>query len=89
MILGRSINGNAEFHWQDLAACIGMAQPRVNGKVVDYFFDTYEEQPESRDATVALCRSCPVRENCLIEGLEKKVTGVWGGEYLEDGTIKK
>ncbi len=93
MILARSIEGDAKFVWQDLAACIGMAektQVSEDGveKVTDYFFDTYEQEEESRDAVKALCHSCPVRTNCLIYGLEKKASGVWGGEYLEDGTIK-
>lgn len=89
MILRHVVSGDANFHWQDLAACRGMAEKRKpNGEVVDYFFDTYETDEESRDAVKALCASCPVRQNCLIYGLENKLSGVWGGEYLEDGTIK-
>ena len=93
MILGRSIDGDRTFVWQDLAACIGMAEPREVSedgveKVTDYFFDTYEQDEDSRDATKALCQSCDVKSNCLIYGLKNKQSGVWGGEYLEDGTIK-
>jgi Transcription factor WhiB len=93
MILSRVIAGDAEFRWQDLAACTGMAEPRTvtaDGveTVTDYFFDTYENDPGSREPTKALCMSCPVRQNCLIFALENKFSGLWGGEYLEDGTIK-
>ena len=66
-----------------------MAEPRrEDGTVIDYFFDTYEDEPEGRVSTEALCASCPVQQNCLIYGLTNKCTGVWGGKYLEDGTIK-
>ena len=55
--------------WQDSAACIG-ADPAI-------FF------PESGDPVgpaKALCRACPVREQCLAVALERgEVHGVWGG----------
>jgi len=92
VILARSISGDATFVWQDLAACIGMAEPREISEdgvetVIDYFFDTFEQDPECRDAVRALCHSCDVRPNCLIYALENKLSGVWGGEVLQDGAI--
>lgn len=89
MILGRVVEGDAQFEWQDLSACQGMAEKRrSDGTVVDYFFDTYEDIPESREAVEALCASCPVQQNCLIYGVTNRLSGVWGGKYLEDGAIK-
>lgn len=55
--------------WQDSAACIGA--------------DTAIFFPESGDPVgpaKALCRACPVREQCLADALERgEVHGVWGG----------
>ena len=55
--------------WQDSAACIGA--------------DTAIFFPESGDpvgSAKALCRACPVREQCLADALERgEVHGVWGG----------
>ena len=55
--------------WQDSAACTGI-DPAI-------FF------PESGDPVgpaKALCRACPVREQCLADALERgEVHGVWGG----------
>lgn len=88
MILSQSINGDREFRWQSLAACQGMAMPQNDRLAVeDFFYDTYEREPEARDATKEICRRCPVKENCLRAGIENKETGVWGGVYLKDGDI--
>lgn len=55
--------------WQDSAACIGA--------------DTAIFFPESGDPVgpaKAICRACPVREQCLADALERgEVHGVWGG----------
>lgn len=90
MILSRSIAGDADFQWQDLAACKGMAQKRRPGETeaVDFFFDTFETDPGVRDGVRELCASCPVRQNCLEYGITNRLSGVWGGEYLVDGQIQ-
>ncbi len=55
--------------WQDSAACIGA--------------DTAIFFPESGDPVgpaKAICRACPVREQCLTDALNRGEThGVWGG----------
>lgn len=96
MILSQSIAGDRDFEWRDLAACQGMAQPRdknpdtnPDGKATDLFFDTYEEDEESRFYTEAVCASCPVRENCLMEALDKRYSGLWGGVWLDNGRISE
>jgi hypothetical protein len=35
-----------------------------------------------------VCASCPVRGECLANGIAMEASGVWGGEYLELGVIK-
>lgn len=60
--------------WQDSAACIGA--------------DTAIFFPESGDPVgpaKALCRACPVREQCLADALERgEVHGVWGGLSVKE-----
>jgi len=35
-----------------------------------------------------LCASCPIRETCLSEALERgEPHGVWGGQILIDGAV--
>ena len=65
--------------WRDAAACRGMD--------TDRFFDTYENEPSSRAATDAVCRSCPVIRACHSWWRAYKETGVWGGIYLTEGEI--
>lgn len=72
--------------WQEYALCVGMAQKRKpNGDAEDYFFDTYEKSASTREQVRELCSACPVRVACSYEGKSKKLSGVWGGEYLENG----
>lgn len=60
--------------WQDSAACIGA--------------DTAIFFPESGDhvgPAKAICRACPVREQCLADALERgEVHGVWGGLSVKE-----
>lgn len=54
--------------WRSRAACIGRAKlffPRHGGNF---------------DAAKAICRSCPVRQDCLDEALRLNIEwGIWGG----------
>lgn len=74
-------------NWREYSLCTGMAQPRdkESGKVIDYFFDTYESDSATRTQINNLCSVCPVRKACLFEGMDLKADGVWGGEWLENG----
>ena len=63
-----------DFVWQDLAACDGMER--------NLFFDDYENDEIIAKQVDELCAGCPVRDMCLLYGLEHKETGVWGGIYL-------
>lgn len=68
-------------HWKDEAACLGME--------TNDFFDNYEDQPEIRAEIDSICKSCPVRKICFANGISVKNTGVWGGVYLEQGSISR
>lgn len=51
----------------------------------DLFF---AEAPAEVEAAKAICRDCPVREQCLADALERSEPwGVWGGELLVSGEI--
>lgn len=67
--------------WKDDAACLG--------EEVNDFFDTYEEDPDSREMIDQICRECPVRKICFAAGISGKEWGVWGGIYLENGDISR
>lgn len=56
---------------------------------VNLFFDIYEEDISKRHAIDALCAQCPVRKTCFAVGVSNKEWGVWGGVYLENGSISR
>lgn len=75
-------------NWQEFALCAGTAQPRnKKGEVVDWFFDTYEKDAETRRQVRELCNSCPVQKACRYTGEKDKMVGVWGGVWLENGVL--
>lgn len=68
-------------YWQSLAACSGLdaelfyAAPRERGQT---------QQRRERQAK-AICRTCPVREQCLQYALGRaEPHGVWGGLSPEE-----
>ncbi|WP_046470332.1 WhiB family transcriptional regulator [Allosalinactinospora lopnorensis] len=51
----------------------------------DLFF---AEAPADVEAAKAVCRQCPVREQCLADALERREPwGVWGGELFVSGKV--
>lgn len=54
--------------WRDDASCRGMGP--------DLFFSDHRV---ARDAAARVCESCPVRVECLDEGLSRNEVGMWGG----------
>ncbi|WP_017541811.1 MULTISPECIES: WhiB family transcriptional regulator [Nocardiopsis] len=51
----------------------------------DLFF---AESPADVEAAKAVCRTCPFREQCLADALERREPwGVWGGELLVAGKV--
>ena len=67
--------------WKDKAPCLNRDQ--------NDFFDTYEEQVETRQEIDKFCMSCPLIKTCFAVGISGKEWGVWGGVYLVDGEISK
>lgn len=66
--------------WATYAACIGKPQ--------EWFFYKQENSVSIQKAK-AVCKDCPVREDCLTEGLIARINGymvdgVWGGATLEE-----
>lgn len=67
--------------WKDSAAC----------KDYDHnlFFEKYEDNETLRPAIEKLCGGCPVQRECFAVGVSQKEYGVWGGIYLENGSISR
>ena len=70
-----------DFNWWHLAICSGMD--------VNLFYEKYEA-----DATIAksiddACMSCPVSKLCYETGIDNNEYGIWGGVYLNSGSIDK
>lgn len=49
----------------------------------------FSEDWQDIERAKGLCQVCPVREACLDGGVERRETGVWGGELLERGQLSK
>jgi hypothetical protein len=67
--------------WKDDAKCLEYD--------TNLFFEKYEDDETLRPAIDALCSSCPVRKNCFAVGISQKEWGIWGGVYLENGSISR
>ena len=51
----------------------------------ELFFDT---RGRTLDVAKELCATCPVREECLSQALQRgEPHGVWGGQILVDGAV--
>lgn len=76
--------------WRDLALCKRMIPVRdKDGKVVDLFFEAYEEDEELAKAMDDTCLRCPVLKDCLLEGNDNKDYGLRGAIYLNNGKPDK
>jgi hypothetical protein len=67
--------------WKDDAACLGLD--------TNLFFDKYEEDPLIREAVDSICSGCPVAKQCFAVGISGKEWGVWGGIFLDTGSISR
>jgi hypothetical protein len=65
--------------WARDAQCLGLD--------TNLFFEEYEESPSLAASVDWLCSICPIQRECLAVGVSRKEWGVWGGIYLEDGSI--
>ena len=51
------------------------------------FFDSYETDPNIAKSIDQACMSCPVIAMCYKYGTESDNYGVWGGVYLNSGSV--
>jgi WhiB family redox-sensing transcriptional regulator len=50
----------------------------------------FASHPVAIERAKTLCQSCPLREECLAEAMERREPwGVWGGELFENGAVIK
>lgn len=48
----------------------------------------FADKPEDVEFAKALCRTCPIRIECLTGALERREPwGVWGGELFDHGVV--
>ena len=67
--------------WRDRGTCTGF-DPEL-------WYDMYENDPKIRGVVDTACMSCPVQQVCFGTGVSNDEWGVWGGVYLEEGTISE
>lgn len=70
-----------DFSWEDIALCHGMD--------VNLFYDKYEADQSIANNIDQACLSCPVIAICYKAGVQNNEYGVWGGVYLNSGSIDK
>lgn len=69
------------FDWFDLAACKGMD--------TNLFYEKYEADINIAKNIDEMCLSCPVISMCYESGKINNEYGVWGGAYLNAGSIDR
>lgn len=67
--------------WKDEGDCFGLD--------TNLFFDKYEEDTLVRQAVDSICSGCPVAKRCFAVGVSGKEWGVWGGVFLDTGSISR
>lgn len=73
------------YGWQEHGNCHGCED-------IDFAFDPYSSEPSKYQLKIKaeFCDAgCPVKSKCLQFGVETKSTGLFGGEFLDEGEILK
>lgn len=70
---------DVEVRWYHLALCKGMP--------LEYFYDEVESDDVFLATMKSICASCPVKKQCLEDGISNKDYGLWGGELLSNGNV--
>lgn len=68
-----------DFKWYDLSVCKNM-EPNL-------FFDLYETDINIAKSIDEACLTCPVIKICHQIGVDNNEYGVWGGVYLNSGSV--
>jgi hypothetical protein len=53
------------------------------------FFEKYEENPIVAEGVDTLCSQCPAQRQCLAYAVSNQEWGVWGGVFLDTGSISR
>ena len=70
-----------DLDWWHLAVCRGMD--------TNLFYEKYEADSNIAKSIDEACLSCPVIKMCYESGIENDEHGIWGGVYLNSGSIDK
>jgi hypothetical protein len=70
-----------DLSWWHLAVCRGLD--------TNLFYDKYEIDAKTAKNIDEMCMSCPVAKMCYKSGTNNNEHGVWGGIYLNSGSIDK
>lgn len=70
-----------DLSWYHLSVCRGMD--------TDLFYEKYESDVNIAKNIDEACLSCPVSKQCYASGEENNEYGVWGGIYLNAGSIDR
>ena len=70
-----------DFEWWHLGLCRGMD--------TNLFYDKYESDSNIAKSIDEACLSCPVIKMCYDAGVDNEEYGVWGGVYLNAGSINR
>jgi len=70
-----------DFQWFHLALC--------NGMDTNLFYDKYEADVNIAKNIDEACMGCPVIKMCYESGTENNEHGIWGGVYLNSGSVDK
>lgn len=70
-----------DFAWWHLALCAGMD--------TNFFYEKYESDEKIANNIDQACLNCPVSKICYSTGVENNEYGVWGGVYLNAGSVDK
>jgi hypothetical protein len=70
-----------DLDWWHLAVCRGMD--------TNLFYEKYELDVNTAKSIDEACFACPVSKLCYQSALDNNESGVWGGIYLNSGSIDK
>ena len=62
--------------WDKKAACSGLSP--------SLFFPPSEEAKPDTAVAKSICRTCPVKDECLEEAIVNREHGIWGGTTLKE-----